>query len=758
MAAPDSFGTTTASTAAPTLGIDVGGTFVDFALAEPGGGLVNHKVLADPRDLAGSVLQGLAALGGQSRDELLRELPLIVHGTTVATNAVLTHGGNRVGLLTTAGTRDVLEMRRGIKEEVLNNKYQGPPPLIPRHLRLPVVGRLDSAGEVLTPWEPASVDRALDTLAAQQVEAVAICFMHAYANDAHERAVAERVHARLPGAYVTLSSELLPQLGYYQRVSTTVLNSYVGPLLSSYLRALAERLWAAGFGGGLLIVNSTGGVMAPEEIARRAAAALVSGPAAGPIAGRLYAEQQDSAHCAVIDMGGTSLDMSLVWDGEPLVTAEGTIGRYALALPMIDIRTIGAGGGSIGWLDDGGVLHVGPQSAGAAPGPACYGRGGTLPTCTDANMLLGYVAPESFLGGQMRLERDAAERAVRDHLATPLGLSTDQAAVAMFEVIGASMATGIRDMIVDRGLDPRALPLVVGGGAGPVHAGVLAAELGIARVIVPRESAVFCATGMLFADLKYDLVQSYCVPLPRLDGDRWRALYAGMASKGQAALVDQGAPPAGLVMRYAADLRYTRQLHELTVPLSAADVAAADVDELHTLFDALHERLFGHCLPDHPLELVNVRATVVGRRPRPALPRLETRARSAAAPRGCRRAYVPSRGTFEAVAVYGGEDVGPGHRLDGPALVELPQTTIVVPAEFQLDRDEYGTFVLHNLNVPASVLEEPTPESTTAAALEGPTTKLPTAARRGPTTKVLTAALEGPTKTPTAARQGSTPL
>jgi N-methylhydantoinase A len=748
MAAADPFSSTTASAAAPALGIDVGGTFVDFALAVPGGGLVTHKVLAEPADLAGSVLQGLAelaALGGQSRDELLRGLPLIVHGTTVATNAVLTHEGSRVGLLTTAGTRDALEMRRGIKEEVLNNKYAGPPPLVPRYLRLPVVERLDSAGEVLTPWDPASVDQALEVLAAQQVEAVAICFMHAYANDAHERAVAERVRVRLPGAYVTLSSELMPQLGYYQRVSTAVLNSYVGPLLSAYLLTLDARLRGTGFGGGLLIVNSTGGVMAPAEIARRAAAALVSGPAAGPIAGRLYAERQDSAHCAVIDMGGTSLDMSLVWDGEPLVTAEGTIGRYALALPMIDIRTIGAGGGSIGWLDDGGVLHVGPQSAGAAPGPACYGRGGTLPTCTDANVLLGYVAPDSFLGGRMRLDCQAAERAVRDHLATPLGLSTDEAAVAMFEVIGASMSTGIRDMIVDRGLDPRALPLVVGGGAGPVHAGALAAELEIARVLIPRESAVFCATGMLFADLKYDLVQSYCVPLPRLDRDRWRAYYEGMAHRGQAALVAQRAPPASITVRYAADLRYTRQLHELTVPLSATDVAEADGDALHARFDALHERLFGYCLPDHALELVNVRATVVGRLPRPALPRLETRSRGAPAPRDRRRAYVPSRGTFEMIAVYGGEDLGPGGSVAGPALVELPQTTIVVPANFRLDRDDYGTFVLQNLNALASAPEALATELPTAVAA-GATPKSPTTVRPGSTSKA-----------PTAAQRGSTP-
>jgi N-methylhydantoinase A len=693
-------------TAGGALGIDVGGTFVDFALLTPTGDLVTHKTLADPRNLAGSVLAGLtelAVVGGLSRDELLRHLRLIVHGTTVATNAVLTHTGTRTGLLTTAGTRDALEMRRGLKEEVLNNKYQGPPPLVPRFLRLPVVERIDAAGRKLTPLDPSSVRAALDTFAHEDVQAIAICTMHAYANDAHERAIADLAREALPGVYVTISSALLPQLGYYQRVSTTVLNSYVGPLLSSYILALADALRAAGFGGTLLITTSAGGVMSPEEISRRAAAALLSGPAAGPSAGRRYAQQR--ANCAVIDMGGTSLDMSLIGGGEPLTTTESTLGGYTLALPMVDIRTIGSGGGSIAWLDDAGLLRVGPKSAGALPGPAAYGRGGTHPTCTDADVVLGYIAPSRFLGGRMPLDRSAAEAAIQREIGDPLHLGVEEAAIAIFEVINADMATGIRDMIVDHGMDPRTLPLVVGGGAGPVHAGALAAELGMAQVIVPRVSGVFCATGMLFTDLKYDFVQSYYTSLDRLDVERWRVLFDDMERRGRAALRDGNLRDVRVDVTYAADLRYARQLHELTIPLNRDEISGVDPGRLHARFDRQHERSFGYALPDHPLELVNLRVTCIGRLPKPAFPPVEADAGGAPTPAGRRLAYVPRRQVFEQVPVYAGDRCGPGHTIDGPAIVELPETTLVVPSEFRVTCDRYGTFVLENLaphSLPAS--------------------------------------------------------
>ena len=502
------------------LGVDIGGTFVDFALCDPAGDIAVHKLPVEPADLAGSIMHGIADLAeqrGMDVGTFLGRLDLLVHGTTVATNAVLTGGGCRTGLLTTKGTRDALEMRRGVKEEPLDNKYVAPPPLVPRYLRLPLDERVAWNGQILAELTTGSVDAAAKALAAHRVEAVALCLMHAYANDAHERQAAARLREALPDVYLTVSSELLPQLGYYSRVSTAVLNSYVGPLLKAYLVSLAERLADAGFRGQLLIMNSAAGLMAPAEIVPRAAAALLSGPAAAPVAARVYAGAAGASHCAVIDMGGTSLDLSLASGGEPLEVTDGRVGRYATALPMIDIRTIGAGGGSVARIDAGGGLQVGPQSAGAAPGPACYGKGGALPTCTDVDLLLGYLDPDYFLGGRMRLLREPAERAVREHLAERLALPVEDAAVAAFEVVNAGMAAGIRDMIVDHGLNPEAMPMVVGGGAGPVHAAAVAMELGMREVIVPRQSGVFCAVGMLFADLKHDLVRSYCASGEQLD-------------------------------------------------------------------------------------------------------------------------------------------------------------------------------------------------------------------------------------------------
>ena len=679
------------------MGVDIGGTFVDFALWDGDGVMAVHKVPAEPGDLAGSIMRGITELAEQRDADLsafLGATTLLVHGTTIATNAVLTGSGSRTGLLTTRGTRDALEMRRGVKEEPLDNKYLGPPPLVPRYLRLPVDERVDWNGNVLKELDTGSLEAAVEALKFHEVEAVAVCLMHAYANGAHERRVAERLRAALPEAYLTVSSELLPQLGYYSRVSTAVLNSYVGPLLESYLLSLSAAFSEAGFAGQLLVMNSAAGLMSPEEIIPRAAAALLSGPAAAPVAARVYAGAAGASDCAVIDMGGTSLDISLASDGEPREVTEGRVGRYATALPMIDIRTLGAGGGSIAHIDAGGGLQVGPQSAGAAPGPACYGKGGTLPTCTDVDLLLGYLDPGYFLGGRMPLLREPAERAVREHLAEPLGISVEEAAVAAFEVINAGMASGIRDMIVDHGLDPEAMPMVVGGGAGPVHAAAVAVELGMREVIVPRQSAVFCAVGMLFADLKQDLVRSYCASGEQLDPERWRELFTTMADEGRRTLVSEGARPEEVEVRYSADLRYLRQVHELNLPMDEGLANRLEMDTLHAGFDARHERLFGYGLPEEVLEVVNLRVRCVARGPRPELPRVRLAGTGPPSPDGARRAYNPGEMSFRDFAVYRGEILNGGCRLQGPAIVELPQTTLVVPSMFGLRLDDVGSFVL----------------------------------------------------------------
>ena len=523
------------------VGIDVGGTFTDFLVLGDDARLV-HKTSSTPDDPSRGVVTGLSEIAGAlgiDLKALVAGTDVIVHGTTVTTNAVLTHRGARTGLLVTEGFRDVLALRDGTREAPYDNRMTPPEPLVPRYLRLPVAGRVDAAGEEMRPLADDDVRAAARTFADEGVRAVAICFMHSPANPAHERRARDLIGELLPDAYVTASSDLLPQVRYYDRTSTTVLNAYVGPIIADYLTALTQRLDELAFTGTLLIMQSNGGVATPAEVAQRAALSLLSGPASGPTAGLWHTEPHGVRDCITIDMGGTSFDASLVADGEPPLMVDGIVDRWRLALPTIDIHTIGAGGGSIAHVDDGGLLHVGPDSAGAMPGPACYGRGGTRPTVTDADLVLGYLDETSFAHGAMALDRAAAVAALAQ-IAEPLGLSVEEAAAGVYDLVNVTMATGVRDVSVRRGFDPRDFPLLVAGGAGPLHAAAIAAELEIPSLIVPRESSIFCAAGMLMSDFKHDYVRAHAAPLAAADLDEIGALFDEMTAAGRATLTREG--------------------------------------------------------------------------------------------------------------------------------------------------------------------------------------------------------------------------
>ena len=441
-----------------SIGIDVGGTFTDFLVTRDGEEPRIFKVLSTPQDPSIGLMHGLGDIAKSwdwSIEQFAGKMDTIVHGTTVTTNATLTRTGATTGLITTEGLRDALEMRRGIREEQYNNRYTNVPPLVPRYLRRPAAGRLDRRGRELVPLSLDDVRDAIELFRKEGVEAVAICFMNAFANSEHEVRAAELVAAELPGAYLTVSSDLLPSVRFYNRVSTTVLNAYNGPKLSAYLDSLTRRLGDIGFDGVLLIMQSNGGVVLPATARDYAAMTLLSGPAAGPVAGIEYARIHGADNCLTVDMGGTSFDAAMVLGGAPITANEGEINRYRIALPMLDIVTIGAGGGSIGWIDEGGLLRMGPQSAGADPGPACYGTGGELPTCTDADLALGYLDPRYFAGGRITLDRDAAMFAIETHIAKPMGLSIEDAALGMYRVINTNMAQGVREITTKRGFDPR---------------------------------------------------------------------------------------------------------------------------------------------------------------------------------------------------------------------------------------------------------------------------------------------------------------
>jgi N-methylhydantoinase A len=494
------------------IGIDVGGTFTDFLLVLDDGSSKIYKVLSTPQDPSIATLTGLGEMASDqnlSLEEFLGHVAVIVHGTTVTTNAVLTYTGSKTALLTTKGLRDTLEMRRGIRERQYDNRYPNVEPLVERYLRIPVEERIDYGGEVLTPLKRVDVENAVDFMVQEGVEAIGVCFMNAFANNQHEEEVGGIIQQKIPQAYLTISNRLLPCIRFYDRVSTTVLNSYVGPTLKRYLTALISKLQQAKYEGILLIMQSNGGVISPEVAIERAAVTLLSGPAGGPVAGVAYAAAQEYDDCITVDMGGTSFDASMVKDKTPTVTTSGEINRLKLGLPMLNVVTIGAGGGSIGWIDEGGLLKMGPQSAGAKPGPACYDLGGELPTCTDADLVLGYLDKDFFAGGRIPLNPNKSRDAIERHIAGPLKLDLAEAAAGMYNVINVNMAAAVREVSVKQGYDPRDFPLVIAGGAGPNHACMIALELEIPVMIIPKESSIFCAAGMLRSDLKHDFVGTY---------------------------------------------------------------------------------------------------------------------------------------------------------------------------------------------------------------------------------------------------------
>jgi len=682
------------------IGIDIGGTFTDLFLWSQGGSVESYKTLSTPEDPSIGLINGLEAIASAhetSVEQLAQDITTIVHGTTVTTNATLTRGGAKTGLLTTHGVRDALEMRRGIREKQYDNTYTNVPPLVPRYLRCPVRGRLDYKGTELAPLALDDVRAAIELFKTEAVESVAICFMNSFANPDHERAAEELVRKELSSVYLSPSVSVLPIVRFYNRVSTTVLNAYVGPILDGYLDNVTAKLAGIGFSGVLLIMQSNGGVAVPEVIQTLPATTLLSGPAGGPCAAAEYARTQDTNDCIIVDMGGTSFDASLVRGGEAETNTEGEIARLTIALPMLAITTIGAGGGSIGSIDEGGLLRMGPQSAGAMPGPACYGRGGELPTCTDANVALGYLDPEYFAGGELPLVPELAKKAIEQHVAIPSGMTVDEAAAGMYRVINTNMAHGVREITVKRGLDPREFPMVVAGGAGALHACMIAKELEIPKLLVPSTASVLCAAGMLLGDLQHDYVRSYVCRFSDLDLTKLREIVDEMSDEGTAQLTREQVPSDRIERVVALDLRYLKQYHEVTVPVDYESIAGGDLTAIEDRFHREHDRLYGYELRREKtgIELINTRVRMLGRTDKPELPRVEEGSASPEhARKGRRRAYVPERDGFDEIPVYDGHRLTAGNEIPGPALIERTDTTILVSDSFTARIDGYGTCVI----------------------------------------------------------------
>lgn len=662
------------------IGIDVGGTFTDLVAVDDGGQVTIAKTASTPQDPSIGVLEGLRLLAATlERDltALLGETERIVHGTTVATNALLERKGARVGLLTTDGHRDVIEMREGLKDDRYNLRMTPPVPLVPRHLRLGVRERLRWDGSVEIPLNRASLRAALDTLAKANLDAVAICYLHSYRDPRHEQETARQVAERLPNVHCSLSSEVLPQIKEFERVCTTVVNAYVGPLLSHYLNNLGERLAEAGYGGNVLIMQSHGGVAPVAEAARLAAGAILSGPAGG-IAGSRYASRLlDQRDLISFDMGGTSTDISLLEGGEPHLSGDRSVGGHKVGLPSIDIHTLGAGGGSIARVD-GTILRVGPRSAGADPGPACYGLGGTDPTVTDANLVLGYLDPASFLGGRRRLDSDAALAAM-GRLATQLGATPIQAAEGVYRVVNTGMAEGIRIEAARRGVDPRRFTLLAFGGAAGLHVAEVARMLEIGRVVVPRVAAVLSAWGMLATDLRFELVRTHVGEVQAVGTTELRRLFEAMETEGRTRLAASFSGPVRVAR--SLDIRYGEQIFEIPVSLEGVDPQSPDlVEQAIERFHRRHEELFTYSAPDQEVVLVNARLAVIGELP--VLPEESARVQpndalgsGGLAPRGNRRVFS---GSWREVPVYDLDALPPGQEMAGPAIFESATTTVLI--------------------------------------------------------------------------------
>jgi N-methylhydantoinase A len=650
------------------LGVDVGGTFTDLvALVE--GGLITAKVPTTPRNQARGVVSALEIV-----QPALGAVASLAHGSTVATNALLERRGARTALVTTEGFRDVIEIGRQNRPALYDLTRDRPPALVPRELRFTVRERMGRDG-VLVPLDEESVGAAVAACRQAEVEAVAVCLLFGFLHPEHEQKVGEALREALPGVQISLSSEVLPEFREYERCSTTVANSYLTPRLAAYLERLADEVEALGLPSPL-VMQSSGGAAEIETAAARAASCLLSGPAGGVVGAAWVAGLSGFQDLLTFDMGGTSTDVASVLDGAVQTTTESVVAGVPVKLPMVDVHTVSAGGGSIAWVDAGGALRVGPGSAGADPGPAAYGRGGEEPTVTDANLYLGYLPDGAELGGEVRLDRDKAEAAL-DRLGAQVGLDSEETARGIIRVADAEMIRALRVISIERGLDPRELTLVAFGGAGGLHACSLAEELGIGRILVPRAAGVLSALGLAIADVRRDQVSPLLAELGTADRADIEARFAELEANVRGQLAD-----ARLSLDRLADLRYQGQSFELTVE-------AEDLEALPARFHAEHERRYGYRMEDEVVELVNLRLVATVPRDKPDL--------SEAAPR---RTGSPSRrrarldGGWQEVDVYDRATLGVGSELQGPAVVEFAESTLLVRPGWRASVDEIGTLNL----------------------------------------------------------------
>ncbi len=693
------------------LGIDVGGTFTDFVLIDDLTSRIRYtKALTTPKDLAQGVLTGIDRILLQAKASM-EAVSYVVHGTTIGTNSLIERKGAKTGLITTAGFRDVLEIARIERPDagLYDMTVDLPEPLVPRYLRLEVDERVGADGQVVRPLDEDTARRALDVLKAENVEAVAVCLLFSFRNPSNERRIRDLCRELFPQALVTISSDIAPEFREFERTSTTVLNAYLLPVTARYVDSLTARLKERYGEVDLRIMQASGGAM-PGEVAKSNAIQMVnSGPAGGALATALFGKLAGVEKVIGMDMGGTSFDVSLIVDGKPRLKSEGEFEGYPVKIPLIDVEGIGAGGGSIAWVDTGGALNVGPISAGADPGPACYGRGGEQATVTDANLVLGRLNPDYFLGAEMPLYTEASQEAIRSHVAEPLNLSIEEAAAGIIRVVNANMVRGLSVNSTQKGYDVREFSLLAFGGAGPLHAVELVEDLGIEQVIIPPYCSVFSALGAVASDVRHDYVQTLALSQSELTAERLQATLAELEAQARNQLAREHVPEDQIWLGRAADLRYEGQSYELTIPLSDHGVLAEeDVIRLIADFHEWHKRIYTYGDPAEPVELISLRLAAIGKVPKIDLRRPRQQTSCAPKPKSERPVYFLRTG-FLPTPIYEREELVPGQRFSGPCLVEEKTSTTVTPPGWEGTIDHFGNIVLRpkSAGAEAATDEEP---------------------------------------------------
>lgn len=682
------------------IGVDTGGTFTDVSLiSEKTGDILVTKVPSTPENSAIGVMDGVKQILTEN-DIPTDDISFFTHGSTVATNTLLERKGAKTALITTKGFRDILGIGRQTRPDLYNFRARRPDPLIPRNLRFEVDERVNAEGTIIKDFNRKDIEDLIGMIKENHIESLVICLINSFLNDENEIKLRDMLAEEFPDLSLTISAEILPEIKEFERTSTVAVNGYVMPKMNFYLRDLEQSIKDYGISSDLYIMQSNGGIITTDTAVRQPVRTVLSGPAGGVISGTDVSKQTGLDNLITIDMGGTSLDAALIEHGEPQYTTNSQINDFPINVPMVEMHTIGSGGGSIAWIDSGGALRVGPHSAGADPGPVCYDKGGTEPTVSDANAILGRLNPDSILGGKMKMNLEGARKAVKEKIAEPLGLTAEEAAEGILKVVNANMVRGIRVVSVEKGHDTRDFSLLAFGGAGPLHAVDIAQELESKNVIVPPSPGINCAAGMLIADVRHDYVNSFISTTSTIDYDRLNQSLKTLEDTARETLKQQGFDGDDVEIDHSIDLRYVGQAYDINVELQGAEVDASVLNNAIQNFHAIHEKIYGFSRAEESLETVNIRVSSFGLIEKLESKKLEAGS-GAEVPYTTRDVYFD--GEFHETRIYQRSDLYLDYEFAGPAVIEqLDSTTVIFPNQ-NVKVDQFGNLVIENAS---SVQEE----------------------------------------------------